>query len=134
MYWKLKHRHGRALPFSKCSPLPEEKSTLCFTFTKRIEFFFQTFFYIFPLRLLRFKPVLCSYLNFKIIDGYGFFQIFKIKEPLVLILGKTNKNQKQRTTGSSYFRNIKEPAVFMNEPAKNREYEKQFFLIFCEKQ
>jgi hypothetical protein len=43
--------------------------------------------------------------------------ILRIKEPLVSVLWE--KNQNKKTVGSGYFRNLKEPAVFMKEPAKN---------------
>ncbi len=45
------------------------------------------------------------------LNNQQFFEIFRIKELLVLVFWE--KNQNQISTGSSYFRNIKELAVFM---------------------
>jgi hypothetical protein len=40
------------------------------------------------------------------------FQVFENK----------NKNQNQRTTGSGYLKNFKEPFNFMKEPAKTQQF------------
>jgi hypothetical protein len=50
-------------------------------------------------------------------QGFWFFKKFRIKEPIVRVF--VRKNQNYRITGSGYFRNMKELAVFMKESAKN---------------
>jgi len=52
----------------------------------------------------------------------------RIREPSVLVHFENFQNQ--TATSSGYFKNIKEPVGFVNEPPKNRLFFERFFDIF----
>lgn len=69
-----------------------------------------------PAASCMFLLALCNYLSLSRIASFGFFDHFRVREPLVWVLsGKKNQNP----VGPSYFKTFKELAVFMKEPTSN---------------
>jgi hypothetical protein len=66
------------------------------------------------------KTALCGSLNFLRTTCVGSLNIPELADNSSLI--SLRKLQNQRTTGSSSFKNLKDPAVFMKGLAKNRWY------------
>jgi hypothetical protein len=58
------------------------------------------------------KPVLCGSLIFKRTTGSEYFKNSDSKNHWFQVF---EKQQNQRTTGSVYFKTLKEPAVFMKD-------------------